>query len=589
MKQVTNKFQQELERSASRNIAVLVVVCCLIFSVAAYGLGRMNDIWDQQRHLNFLQEEFAGIYESTSEFLQNENNEKLFLDCIDGSAKKSDVQYAVSKHNVGAAVSINMILSDGAGNVVYSGFSKEQETLHREAFNKIVGENAAERLQSRGQMGPAEQNRASGQKDAEGQRDADSTAGVYNAVYYFLSPPSEYVFSVPIQKPDGTIGGFATAYLDGNAWSRLFSGYQYDSIITSGSGDVIFFTNSTFLQGTSLNKFSAKHSRHVISIDDTKYLVGSQVMEKEHVVLYSFIYQPGNTFYLLIGVATILALGVVWFVMFRGLSHAMAEKSAHSVGELVDEIRIIRHGDMNHEIQIHTGDEFEEIASQINRMVQSIDELNRHNTELIQRNSSMEIRNLQAQINPHFIYNTLDNIKYLIASEPVRASAMIEKFTRILRYSINNTKQSVRLEEDLGYIRDYLYIQGTRFGDRFVCHVEIDESCNQHLVPKLLLQPLLENSIKYGFKKRMEIEVWVKGWTEGDYLYLSVEDNGCGVPRATLETLRTIICSEQLYTEHNGLQNLARRLMLEYGANSGLFVDSADGEYFKVTAKLRCK
>lgn len=87
----------------------------------------------------------------------------------------------------------------------------------------------------------------------------------------------------------------------------------------------------------------------------------------------------------------------------------------------------------------------------------------------------------------------------------------------------------------------------------------------------------------------MEIRVTICGRCEGDYLYLSVEDNGPGVPRATLETLRAMLRSEELKTEHNGLQNLARRIVLEYGDNSEMTIDSREGEYFRVDIKLKNK
>ena len=282
-------------------------------------------------------------------------------------------------------------------------------------------------------------------------------------------------------------------------------------------------------------------------------------------------------------------LGVIWFIMTLRLSKLMAEKNARSVGMLADEMRIIRHGDSGHVIEIHTGDEFEEIASQINRMVKSINDLNTRNTDLIRLNSMIEISNLQTQINPHFIYNTLDTIKYLIMSEPDKAAHLIEKFTHILRYSINNTKQDVILLEAMRYIEDYLYIQRTRLGDRFLCETALADECMRYRVPKLLLQPIIENSIKYGFKKKMEIRVAIRGWCEEDYLYLSVEDDGPGVPRSTLETLRAMLKSEELKTEHNGLQNLARRIVLEYGDNSEMTIDSREGEYFRVDIRLKNK
>ena len=143
--------------------------------------------------------------------------------------------------------------------------------------------------------------------------------------------------------------------------------------------------------------------------------------------------------------------------------------------------------------------------------------------------------------------------------------------------------------EDMRYIEDYLYIQRTRFGDRFLCETALTDECMRYRVPKLLLQPLIENSIKYGFKKKMEIRVAIRGWCEEDYLCLSVEDDGPGVPRSTLETLRAMLKSEELKTEHNGLQNLARRIVLEYGDNSEMTIDSREGEYFRVDIRLKNK
>ncbi len=78
------------------------------------------------------------------------------------------------------------------------------------------------------------------------------------------------------------------------------------------------------------------------------------------------------------------------------------------------------------------------------------------------------------------------------------------------------------------YIEDYLVIQKTRFGDRFQYSVEIDEKCRPVVIPKLLLQPLIENSLKYGFRKKASISVWIRGWISGNYLVLEVKDDGTG-------------------------------------------------------------
>ena len=211
-------------------------------------------------------------------------------------------------------------------------------------------------------------------------------------------------------------------------------------------------------------------------------------------------------------------------------------------------------------------------------MVRSIQELSQRNIALAEVNNRMEMQNLQAQINPHFIYNTLDNIRYLIPADPQRAQQLIGRFIGILRYSINNTKHNVTVREDLKYLQDYLVIQSTRFGANFSYEMEIDEACMEFIIPKLLL---------HGFQKKPRIHVRTRGWLEEDALYFTVEDNGGGVDAAMLEQLRGILRSEEVNIEHNGLQNINRRIWLGYGGDSGLTIDSAEGEGFTVKLKLR--
>ena len=163
-------------------------------------------------------------------------------------------------------------------------------------------------------------------------------------------------------------------------------------------------------------------------------------LENGTVLAYSFIYSPTNYSYLFVGLLLIVLLGLSWAAMFVRIMHAMTEQMVKSVDTLVREIRIIRKEDPDHIIEIDTGDEIEEIARQVNKMVRSIQELSQRNIALAEVNNRMEMQNLQAQINPHFIYNTLDNIRYLIPTDPQRAQQLIGRFIGILRYSINNTK-----------------------------------------------------------------------------------------------------------------------------------------------------
>src|SRR5690606_26358732 len=393
-------------------------------------------------------------------------------------------------------VRLHIILMDRQRKIIYTSFSETALNLHRIEFNKIVADNALK-----------------------------AEAPIYSTVYYFSGDRSECVYAKPLYQK-GELIGFVTVYLNGNDWGSLFSEYQYDCIITNLDGSIIYYTKNVFLPERNTNKYKMDPARRFLTVQGNRYRLGTRILADKDVIFYSLVYSPRNSLYIIIGLFTIVLLGYIWLAMFRKLSQMMAEKNAQSVDALVREIRILRYEDNKHVIQLQTGDEFEEIATQINKMVKSINDLNKRNTDLIQLNSMIEMRNLQMQINPHFIYNTLDNIKYLILEEPRKAMYLLERFTHILRYSINNTKEDVALAEDMGYIEDYLLIQKTRFGDRFKVKIEIAPECHRCKIPKLLLQPLLENSIKYGFQKKMELAIEIKGWLADGYLYLQVKDDG---------------------------------------------------------------
>lgn len=551
-----SSFQKELERLASKQIITVIGIGCLFFCVAIFGNTLIDQRMKQEKHLDDVTGTFRQVCDSVASFLQDEENAAIFLNCILGLENGNGLQYRITKYNVDALVGINLILADPEGQILFSSFSEEVLNLHRKEFNQIADTNA---------------------KAQDGK--------LYRTVYFFSGETSEYVLIQPLYQ-DGVYVGSVAAYLKERDWNRLFQKYQYDIILTTAGGDVIYCSNSSFTSGSTVNKYRPRKMERYCQVNDSRYLTGRRYLPEQNVYLYSFIYQPENVSYILIGILIILSLGLVWMILFFHLLQKMAEKTSQSVRTLVEEIRLIRKEDTEHVIEIETGDEIEEIARQINKMVVSVNELNQKNMDLLEINNRMEIQNLQAQINPHFIYNTLDNIRFLIAQDGKKADELIGRFTRILRYSINNTKQSTSLQEDMEYIEDYLVIQKTRFGERFLYEVDIRPECSRVLVPKLLLQPLIENSLKYGFRKKPAIHVLIRGWIEEEYLVLKVEDDGPGQPKSTLETLRGILHSGEINTVHNGLQNINRRVILEYGNDSGLSLESQEGMGFAVTIRL---
>ena len=550
-----SRFQQELEQSVSRKLISSLLLGCLLFCIAIAVVNALNQNARREDHLESVASTFHEVYDNTSAFLLDAGHTELFLSEL--RKDQDNLRYLISHYNVSALVEIQLILTDSEGNVRFTTFSEGEMNLHRQEFNCIAVDNACHLMRA-----------------------------VYTTVYHFRANSSEYVMIHPLYR-DGEYQGAAAVYLNENDWTKLFSQYQYDAILTKSNGDVITCSNSSFLSQKNANKYLPADAAQYVRVNGNRYLRSSRSLENGTVLAYSFIYSPTNYSYLFVGLLLIVLLGLSWAAMFARIMHAMTEQMVKSVDTLVRQIRIIRKEDPDHIIEIDTGDEIEEIARQVNKMVRSIQELSQRNIALAEVNNRMEMQNLQAQINPHFIYNTLDNIRYLIPTDPQRAQQLIGRFIGILRYSINNTKHNVPVKDDLKYLQDYLVIQSTRFGANFSYEIDIDDACMEFIIPKLLLQPLLENSIKYGFQKKPCIHIRVRGRLGEDALYFTVEDNGGGVDETMLEQLRDILRSDEVNIEHNGLQNINRRIWLGYGGDSGLTIDSTEGEGFTVKLKLR--
>lgn len=551
-----SKFQKELERTASRKIGITVIIGCFFFYLAFIMIYTMTQTISQQKYTNMVANTYRQVYECTEHFLEDETIQDSLIHTEDRETATKRMMYYAKQYNVTAEVPIHLMVSGADQNIILSTYEMDQMNLHRESFYQTICENSRK-----------------------------NGTGIYTSVYYFSGDHSEYVLSLPLYN-DHTYVGNISAYLDSREWSSLFSAYQYDTILTDWKDNIIFCSNSSFLSERNANKYSLKDNKKITMIGDNRYKISVLPVTDHNIKIYTFIYMPNSSIYVGAGITSILVLGIALMLISQNVLTQLAEKTSQSVATLVREIRIIRKEDSDHVIDIHTGDEIEEIAQQINKLIRNKNELMTKNLDLIRINSYMEMQNLQAQVNPHFIYNTLDNIKYLINLNPNMAEEMIERFTRLLRYSINNTKKKVYLKEDMEYINQYILIQTTRFGARLRFHAAIGQECENDSIPKLLLQPLIENSIKYGFQKKMEIEIQIKGWHQDGYLYLTVWDDGGGVSQDELDMLKQMLLSEEINTEHNGLLNIHKRIVLEYGKESGVSISSIEDESFFVELKI---
>lgn len=177
---------------------------------------------------------------------------------------------------------------------------------------------------------------------------------------------------------------------------------------------------------------------------------------------------------------------------------------------------------------------------------------------------------LTNQINPHFLFNTLNSVSTLIRMDPDRARSMIYRLSKILRSLLRKTENLSPLREEISFIDDYLAIEVVRFGDKLRFEKEIENSTLDRLVPSMILQPIVENSIKHGLANKVEGgTIRLRTWMEGTRLHISVEDDGVGIHEAKLD---------KLFTSGIGVSNVNERLRVLFGAAYRLTIDSKPGQ-----------
>jgi two-component system sensor histidine kinase YesM len=201
-----------------------------------------------------------------------------------------------------------------------------------------------------------------------------------------------------------------------------------------------------------------------------------------------------------------------------------------------------------------------------------------------------ELKILQAQIKPHFLYNTLDTIQWMAQDRD--ADDIVEivgALTTLFRISLNKGNEIIKLEEEIQHIESYLLIQMARYEDKLTYEINVPKELLQYNVLKIILQPLIENAIYHGIKTKLGAgHIHVGASNEDNKLVLYVEDDGMGIPSKRLAEINHYLQMDQHEGQERGygLFNVNERIKLTYGSSYGLKVDSVQGEGTRIEIRL---
>lgn len=261
-----------------------------------------------------------------------------------------------------------------------------------------------------------------------------------------------------------------------------------------------------------------------------------------------------------------------------------------SVKSVVEGMQKVKKGNLDVVVPVQSFDEIGTITDNFNEMTVKVRELIQEVTEAEEHQKNAEIRALEAQINPHFLYNTLDSINWMaIEKEEYEISKMIRNLGVILRYSVNKSNQIVTVRELSDWLEKYISLQQMRFNDAFSYCLNIDKDTYDRTVYKLLLQPFVENAIIHGFKEMESggfLQIDIMPAENGQGIVIIIEDNGKGMPQ---EMLKCYNDREEAIKDEGksiGLHNAFSRMNMYYGEKASWNVSSMEGMGTVITLRL---
>lgn len=302
------------------------------------------------------------------------------------------------------------------------------------------------------------------------------------------------------------------------------------------------------------------------------------------VVRSSFLTQGLDRIGVLLGLVIFGLLGL-FFLFSRYFLNSIVNP-VHAVAEGMEKLV---NNDLNVQVQPMGQPEIQNLIVSFNQMVLSLKNMLDVNAEAQRRKHRAEIQALQSQINPHFIVNTLNSIRFMAqVAGYAGIQKMAESLIKIVSCSFRSNISFYTLREELDVLDSYVYLMRIRYADSFEVSYDIAEDCLDYMLPRLLLQPVVENSITHGFAEMEEElgQINVTARREGETLCLTVRDNGCGMSQ---EQIEQILHGRARTADDNtsiGLKNVLARIRLNFGGKAQMEITSEPQKYTQTVIRL---
>lgn len=287
-----------------------------------------------------------------------------------------------------------------------------------------------------------------------------------------------------------------------------------------------------------------------------------------------------------------ILVAVALLIIAATVSLAMSLNITNPIKQLIRHINKIQVGQLNEPIKIERQDEIGIMAKRFQAMMDAINDLFLQRYRLELANKTNQLKMLQAQINPHFMNNALQSIGTLaLQHQDTQVYKLISSLGQMMHYSMDTNETVLPLSEEFKYLDNYLQIQKQRFDENFQYQLTMEPQCNDILIPKMLLQPIVENYFKHGFISQKDGFLQVTAQLIENQIHIVIEDNGVGIDEQTMKKLQEELdrtrSGDETLSEGIGLTNVVSRLNLYYQNNqASLLLENVQPHGVRVTLTI---
>lgn len=288
---------------------------------------------------------------------------------------------------------------------------------------------------------------------------------------------------------------------------------------------------------------------------------------------------------------TVILVDILLIFLFSISIYLINSRILKRLFVIIKSLKNVQEGNFNVEIPIDGRDEIGLLAHNFRQMLSKINMLIEDNVNKQMITKEAELKALKNQIDAHFLYNTLENIRMMAEiEENFTVSDSLARLGDMMRYNMKWEKEYVTIAEEISHIENYIALMAIRYENNINFKVEIDNNLMENQILKMTLQPLVENSLKHGLSKKLLKEegmIIISAKADEDFVYISIVDNGCGISEKKLREINEYLNNPRIEDKNGlGIKNVNERIQLFYGEKYGISIISEENYFTKILIKL---